>query len=148
MDFLNNTLCDVAYRFSLKFSQTFRSWLLNLIPWLNFRPITRLFRSVCTALDKGLYFGMCTCVHFWKLRGTPVYTLFLNGFPLMNFLQIVSLKKCPFYHIYLECTYDINQKYLKRCFLIIYLKHILKIFLKRYFSLKVRMHTQAWTSRS
>ena len=65
----------------------------------------------------------------------PVYKLFY-GFPLTNILHIVSLEKCPFYNIYLECTYDTNQKYLKIYFLIIYFKHILKTFLKKIFLLK------------
>ena len=71
--------------------------------------------------------------------------LLFNGFPLINFLQLVYIEKCPFCNICLECTYDTNQKYLKR-----YLIYFLNTFLKRYFLIVTYyvLHTQPRTSIS
>ena len=85
---------------------------------------------------------------FWHkylraLLSTYVYKsvdAFWMGFTLTNFFHFVSLAKCPFCNIYLESTYNINKKYLKIYFLIIFLKQILNAFLKRhFFKVKIKL---------
>ena len=81
----------------LNFSQNFRSWFLHLIPWLKFQANNQTFlRSAHIWLDKGLYFGIRTCVRFLGLRCTQVYKPFLNWFALTNFLCFVSLANVLF----------------------------------------------------
>ena len=90
---------------------------------------------------------------FWRtylreLLRTYMYKyldVFWMCFTLTNFFHFVSLAKCPFCNIYLESTYNINKKYLKIYFLIIFLKQILNAFLKRHF-FKVKI--ELWSNIS
>ena len=118
----------------MNFLQNFRSRFSHLTPWSKFWTNNKTFlRSVHSWLDKGLYFAVRNCVHFLGFRCTKVYKRFLNGFYAYKLLLFCFLAKCPFCNIYLESTYNTNQKYLKIYFLIIFLKQILNTFLKRYF---------------
>ena len=146
MNFLDDWLCDVAYWLSTKFSRNFRSWFLNLIPWLNFRAITSLFGSVSAAIDKA-YILACKLVHAYKNLQVRQCTYFFMGFLLQISSILFPLRNIPF----TTFTYSIPMISIKNIwyFLIIYIKYILKTFLKRYFFfIEVLIHTQAWTSRS
>ena len=88
------------------------------------------------------------CTYLRELLRTYMYKyldVFWMCFTLTNFFHFFSLAKCPFCNIYLESTYNINKKYLKIYFLIIFLKQILNAFLKRHF-FKVKI--ELWSNIS
>ena len=65
-----------------------------------------------TGFYKGIEFAVRTCIDFNLCVSMCLDTLFLNGFPLINF-YFVPLGKGLFVDIYYGFTFDTNRTHLK-----------------------------------